>query len=120
VLYCDLVFACACHSSDVDRVLFGVPNPGFTRREIVLKYLEYADGVLIAHEAALKGEAIDESSWPATCPLTPLQAHYVRGSAFLLSKPIMKLFTGMGKGGVVRRHITEALTAGRVRYLLCA
>lgn len=28
---------------DVDRIFYGVPNPGLSRKEVVLKYAEYID-----------------------------------------------------------------------------
>lgn len=46
--------------SDVDRRLFGVPNPGLTRREVVMAYLEYADAAVASQDpSTLAGDDDD-------------------------------------------------------------
>jgi tRNA-dihydrouridine synthase len=77
--------------SDVDRQLFGVPNPGLSRRELIGKYLEYADSLQATDEARAKNTSNN------------------------LAKPLLRLFMGCRSSKNWRRSISETLTANKVR-----
>jgi tRNA-dihydrouridine synthase len=75
--------------ADVDRRLFGVPNPGFSRREVVRRYLEYCEAL-----AAGEGLPPDEIGLALYRP-------------FELLKPLIGLFHGEPGGGRFRATLAH-------------
>lgn len=97
--------------------MFGCANPGYSRREIVQHYLNYADAVLAAHEVlTVNGQGVEELVAIAKphWPITPTEAAWVRSSPNIVVKPLIKLFTGMRKGAMVRRVVTQSMHEGMV------
>lgn len=78
--------------SDVDRRLFGVANPGHSRREILELYCQYAEGLLQAVPEAEKGMLMHRP--------------------FELAKPLFGLFAGEYGCGKFRLALIKALTEG--------
>ena len=75
--------------ADADRRLFGVPNQGLSRREVIARYLEYCDavrGTLPEDERAMK--------------------HY---KTFDLAKPLIGLFNGEYGGAKFRTTLSVLL-----------
>ena len=81
--------------SDADRQLFGVPNPGLTRREIIERYLVYADSLQSSDEERAKH------------------------TSNALSKPLLRLFMGSRASKLWRRSISETLAANKVLHPRC-
>jgi len=75
--------------ANADRRIFGVPNPGLSRREVLAAYLVYAE--------SLPGRLPEEEqSWTAHRP-------------FSLAKPLISLFQGEKGGGSFRRTLSQCL-----------
>ncbi|RYG47650.1 tRNA dihydrouridine(20/20a) synthase DusA, partial [archaeon] len=81
--------------ADADRQLFGMPNPGLSRREVVSKYLEYTDELL----ASVAPEFADMNIY----------------RPFELAKPLLNLFHGAKGGGKFRTTLTRNLNEKRMR-----
>ena len=75
--------------ADADRRFFGVPNPGLSRKEVLVKYLAYAEGLA-------EGLSEEERAWTANRP-------------FSLAKPLISLFQGEPGGGRFRRTLSQCL-----------
>ncbi len=96
---------------DVDRRLFGVPNPGLSRREVVAEYMKYVEAVMDAPppEASADG---DVELFGGPVPVAMLS--HLKESPHTLLKPLMHLFKGMRRGALVRRIVAENLPTGKV------
>jgi tRNA-dihydrouridine synthase len=83
--------------ADVDRRLFGVPNVGLSRREVIAAYLDYADTVA------------------DTVPPNERGLRFYRPME--LVKPLLSLFAGEYGGGKYRTALSAAIqgTDGRVK-----
>jgi tRNA-dihydrouridine synthase len=75
--------------ADADRRLFGAPNPGLSRREVVARYLEYAEAL------------------PATLPES--EARMSLYKPFEFAKPLIGLFQGEFGGARFRKALTQGL-----------
>lgn len=77
--------------ADADRRIFGVPNPGLSRREVIAEYLRYAEEVV----AALPEPYVSMGN----------------NRVFEVAKPLIQLFHGVTGGGKFRGAFARALTA---------
>lgn len=75
--------------ADADRRIFGTPNPGLSRRQVLRAYLDYA-------EALPGGLPEEERGWSEHRPFT-------------LAKPLINLFQGEYGGGRFRRTLSQGL-----------
>jgi tRNA-dihydrouridine synthase len=75
--------------SDADRRLFGEPNPGLSRREVVARYLDYAEAL------------------PGALPAG--EARMSLYKPFELAKPLIGLFQGEYGGARFRKSLTQGL-----------
>lgn len=77
--------------ADVDRRFFGVENPGYSRREVISKYIEYCDSVMAAAPAG--GEKM------------PIRFY----RPFELAKPLIGLFAGEYGSGHFRKTMSQLI-----------
>ena len=98
--------------ADADRALFGTPNPGLSRREVVAAYVRYADEAWARHT---REYAVDAAAALEASGLRPLPAAIEhRVSARLkklrerLYQPLLHLFTGSAAGDEFRRRLVRA------------
>ncbi len=98
----------------MDRRLFGVPNPGLSRREVVLEYTKYMEAVLTAADMS---EDASVELYGGALPVTMLR--HLKDSPSTLVKPLMHLFKGMKHGGLARRIVAENLPAHKVLEACC-
>ena len=84
-----------------------------------MQYLDYADAVVAAHDIVQAGGGLPEIAAAAKphWSISPEEAMWLRSSAHLAVKPIVKLFNNMKHGAQARRIISEGLHAERVRRL---
>ena len=92
-----------------DSRVFGDPDPGRTRRQVVATYLDYCDEVLQASLGAgdLVNRHTDESGAVPTVP--PMRSAL---KPFEMAKPLMGLFHGCVGGGRFRNVLTEGIQGG--------
>lgn len=84
--------------ADVDRVIYGVPNPGHSRREVIELYLRYCEDLIPARTPAGEREGSHRMSYaPAT-----------------LMKPLLTLFAGCFGGSRFRGALAGNVTAKRM------
>lgn len=80
--------------ADADRRLFGVPNPGLSRREVIEQYLTYADNIL---------------------ERTPLEWHHGTGMRpFEIVRPLVTLFSGKHGGARFRDTLTRGVLQSKL------
>lgn len=84
--------------ADVDRVIYGVPNPGHSRREVIELYLRYCEELIPARTPSTEREGSHRMSYvPAT-----------------LMKPLLNLFAGCFGGSRYRGALAGNVTAKRM------
>ena len=74
--------------ADADRLFFGVPNPGYTRREVISLYLDYVDGLAASVPAEERNDGVGGMYGAAT-----------------LARPLFNLFAGCRNGGRFRHAL---------------
>lgn len=84
--------------STVDSELFGCEDPNWSRREVIGKYVEYAEQLLEEKRALGK-------------------ASHGHGRVNELCKPLLRLFSGCRGGGTFRRHINDNLNMKKMTDL---
>eukprot|EP01138_Halocafeteria_seosinensis_P001529 gb/GECG01001567.1/.p1 GENE.gb/GECG01001567.1/~~gb/GECG01001567.1/.p1 ORF type:complete len:489 (+),score=65.80 gb/GECG01001567.1/:1-1467(+) len=84
--------------STVDSELFGCSDPNWSRREVIEKYVEYAEQLLEEKRASGK-------------------ASHGHGKINELCKPLLRLFSGCRGGGSFRRHINDNLNMKKMSDL---
>ena len=93
--------------AQADSRVFGEPDPGRTRRQVVAAYLDYCDALLQEHGCA---EAAGEEAGPAA--LTPARPLVGLLRTFEMAKPLLGLFHGCIGGGRFRTALTVAIQGG--------
>ena len=78
--------------ADADRLIFGVPNPGLSRREVVAAYLAYATQQL-----------------PAEVPAEERAALPSVYATHVLMRPLLNLFHGCAGGALFRAQLSSAV-----------
>ncbi|ETW01146.1 hypothetical protein H310_06752 [Aphanomyces invadans] len=73
---------------DADRLHFGVPNPGLSRRQVIANYLDYAEDM--------------QAKWG-----TVRQSGQYAMPTSLLMKPLLNLFNGEYGGKAMKRHVAQ-------------